>query len=51
METIAIILYGGACFAAGMYFTTQIEKGIDKRITKKSNKSKWVKETEETKLD
>jgi hypothetical protein len=35
METIAIILYGGACFAGGMYFTTQISEWIDKRITKK----------------
>ena len=31
METIAIILFGMACFAAGMYVTTQIGEWINKR--------------------
>jgi hypothetical protein len=35
METIAIILFGCACFAAGMYVTTQISSWIDSRIQHK----------------
>jgi len=35
METIAIILFGVACFAAGMYVTTQISSWIDTRIQHK----------------
>ena len=35
METIAIILFGMACFAAGMYVTTQISSWIDSRIQHK----------------
>ena len=35
METIAIILFGVACFAAGMYVTTQISSWIDSRIQHK----------------
>tara|TARA_Y100000004_G_scaffold20507_1_gene20928 strand:- start:202 stop:354 length:153 start_codon:yes stop_codon:yes gene_type:complete len=35
METIAIILFGMACFAAGMYVTTQISSWIDNRIQHK----------------
>ena len=38
METIAIIIFGGACFASGMYFTTQVGEFIDKRITKGKKK-------------
>ena len=36
METIAIILFGAACFAAGMYVTTQISSWIDSRIQHKN---------------
>jgi hypothetical protein len=36
METIAIILFGCACFAAGMYVTTQISSWIDSRIQHKN---------------
>ncbi len=35
METIAIILFGGGCFALGMYVTTQISNWIDSRIRHK----------------
>tara|TARA_R110001592_G_scaffold361493_1_gene672276 strand:+ start:187 stop:345 length:159 start_codon:yes stop_codon:yes gene_type:complete len=35
METIAIILFGGGCFALGMYVTTQISEWIDRRIQHK----------------
>ena len=35
METIAIILFGAACFAMGMYVTTQISSWIDSRIQHK----------------
>jgi hypothetical protein len=35
METIAIILFGVACFAAGMYVTTQVSIWIDSRIQHK----------------
>jgi|TARA_R110001592_G_scaffold32770_1_gene114448 hypothetical protein len=35
METIAIILFGGVCFALGMYLTTQISQWIDNRIQHK----------------
>ena len=35
METIAIILFGMACFAAGMYVKTQISSWIDNRIQHK----------------
>ena len=35
METIAIILFGVACFAAGSYVTTQISEWIDSRIQHK----------------
>ena len=35
METIAIILFGIGCFAAGMYVTTQISSWIDSRIQHK----------------
>jgi len=35
METIAILLFGAACFAAGMYVTTQISEWIDSRIRHK----------------
>ena len=38
MEAIAIIIFGGACFASGMYFTTQVSEFIDKRITKGKKK-------------
>ena len=38
METIAIIIFGGACFASGMYFTAQITEWIDKRIKKTKKK-------------
>ena len=34
METIAIIIFGGVCFATGMYVSTQLGDWIDKRITK-----------------
>jgi hypothetical protein len=34
METIAIIVYGGVCFAAGMYVNSQIGDWIDSRIKK-----------------
>ena len=43
METIAIILFGMACFAAGMYVTTQISSWIDNRIQHK----KFMKNLEE----
>jgi hypothetical protein len=36
METIAIILFGAVCFAAGMYVTTQISSWIDSRIQHKN---------------
>ena len=36
MEAIAIILFGGACFAAGMYVTTQVSGWIDNRIQHKN---------------
>ena len=36
METVAIVLYGGGCFALGMYVTTQISHWIDGRITKQN---------------
>ena len=35
METIALIFFGGVCFAVGMYFTTQISQWIDNRIQHK----------------
>ena len=35
METTAIILFGMACFAAGMYVTTQVSSWIDSRIQHK----------------
>ena len=35
METIAIVLFGGACFAAGMYVTSQVSGWIDSRIQHK----------------
>lgn len=50
METIAIILYGAACFAAGMYVTTQISSWIDSRIQHKKflkNLEEWDKKDEE----
>jgi hypothetical protein len=43
METIAIILFGMACFVAGMYVTTQISSWIDNRIQHK----KFLKNLEE----
>ena len=43
METIAIVLFGMACFAAGMYVTTQISGWIDNRIQHK----KFLKNLEE----
>ncbi len=46
METIAIILFGMACFAAGMYVTTQISSWIDSRIQHKKfmkNLEDWDK--------
>ena len=46
METIAIILFGMACFAAGMYVTTQISSWIDNRIQHKKfmkNLEDWDK--------
>tara|TARA_A100001201_G_scaffold12520_1_gene16024 strand:- start:191 stop:343 length:153 start_codon:yes stop_codon:yes gene_type:complete len=46
METIAIILFGMACFAAGMYVTTQISSWIDNRIQHKKflkNLEDWEK--------
>ena len=36
METIAIVIFGMACFAAGMYVTTQISSWIDNRIQHKN---------------
>jgi hypothetical protein len=34
METIAIVLFGGGCFALGMYVSTQLSEWIDNRIKK-----------------
>jgi len=42
METIAIILFGAACFAMGVYVTTQISSWIDGRIQHK----KFIKNLE-----
>jgi len=50
METIAIILFGMACFAAGMYVTTQISSWIDNRIQHKKfmkNLENWDKKEKE----
>jgi len=35
METIAILLFGGGCFALGMYTTSQLNGWIESRIDKK----------------
>ena len=37
MEIVTHILVYGAGLATGMYFITQIEKGIDKNIKNKKN--------------
>ena len=50
METIAIILFGMACFAAGMYVTSQVSSWIDSRIQHKKfmkNLDEWDKKDEE----
>ena len=50
METIAIILFGMACFAAGMYVTSQVSSWIDSRIQHKKfmkNLDEWDKKNEE----
>ena len=52
METIAIILFGVACFAAGMYVTTQISGWIDSRIQHKKfleNMNRFDELTKKTK--
>ncbi len=52
METIAIILFGAACFAAGMYVTTQISEWIDSRIQHKKfmkNLDEYSKKQEDEK--
>lgn len=38
METVIIIVFGIACFIAGMYATTQISEWIDSRIQHKEFK-------------
>lgn len=38
METVIIIVFGIACFTAGMYATTQITEWIDSRIQHKEFK-------------
>ena len=38
METIATILFGGGCFALGMYVSSQLSAWIDSKIQKKINK-------------
>jgi len=43
METIAIIIFGMVCFAAGIYVTTQISSWIDNKIQHK----KFMKNLEE----
>jgi len=43
METIAIILFGGACFALGVYVSSQISEWIECKVQKK------LKENEESK--
>ena len=35
METVIIIVFGVACFTAGIYVTTQITEWIDSRIQHK----------------
>ena len=35
METIAIILFGGGCFALGMYVSSQISEWIECKVQKK----------------
>ena len=37
METIAIIVFGGVCFTAGMYVSSQLSRWIDKSIEKCDN--------------
>jgi|TARA_R100001463_G_scaffold136072_1_gene200580 uncharacterized membrane protein SpoIIM required for sporulation len=34
LELGAFFIFGGACFALGMYITTQISSWIDKKIKK-----------------
>ena len=49
METIAIIIFGVACFTAGIYVTTQIGSWIDSRIHHKKfmkNLEDWDKKNE-----
>ena len=41
METIAIIMFGLACFAAGMYFTSQLGDWIDRRIKKRQDNEQY----------
>tara|TARA_R100000234_G_C4995873_1_gene177902 strand:+ start:1397 stop:1519 length:123 start_codon:yes stop_codon:yes gene_type:complete len=35
LEMAGMFIICGACFAAGMYFTTQVSSWIDKRINKR----------------
>ena len=35
METIAIVIFGGGCFALGMYVNSPIGDWIDCRVNKK----------------
>ena len=40
METIAIILFGGGCFALGMYVSSQLSEWIDCKVNKKLKDNK-----------
>ena len=35
METIVIIVFGGVCFAVGMYVSSQIAQHVDNRTSHK----------------
>jgi len=52
METIAIILFGGVCFATGMYVSSQIMDHIDSSKRHKEfmkNMREWDKKNEKEK--
>ena len=39
METIAIIIYGGGCFAFGMYAQSKLNEWIEYKINNINNKN------------
>jgi len=41
METIAILLFGGGCFALGAYTATQLSGWIESKVAKKIKEEKY----------